>query len=267
MADEPLSVGIIGGSGMLGSAIARVLLERGVVTPASLWISNRSGRADGFEAWPGINVTTDNAALVTACRTVLLSVPPAHAAALKIDARERLVLSVMAGVTVAQIKSLAGASRVIRAMSSPAAALGLAYSPWFCSPEITETDRAAAARLFGACGATDEIDAEEQIDLFTALTGPVPGFVACLAECMTDYAVRNGVSPGIADRAVRQLFHASGVMMAESDRTPHDHVEEMIAYAGTTAAGLEALRASPLSEVIGEGLDASRDKAKRIAEG
>ena len=74
------SVGIIGGSGMLGRAIARALLEREVVYPANLWISNRSGRLTGFEAWENINVTDDNKRLADACRTIILSVPPAQAA-------------------------------------------------------------------------------------------------------------------------------------------------------------------------------------------
>jgi pyrroline-5-carboxylate reductase len=266
MSERPLSVGIIGGSGMLGSAIARALLEQRVVVPQSFWISNRGGRADGFEQWAGISVTADNRELVAACDIILLSVAPAQAKELNIDASDRLVLSVMAGVSIERLISLTGAARAIRAMSSPAAALGLAYTPWCCSSDATEADRAVATKIFEACGTTDEIQAEDQIDLFTALTGPVPGFVAHFAECMIDYAIRRGVEPRVADRAVRQLFHASGVMMAHSERPPRDHVEEMISYAGTTAAGLQILKASPLSKAIDEGLDAAREKARRIAE-
>jgi pyrroline-5-carboxylate reductase len=261
---SPISIGIIGGSGMLGSAIARAILEGGAATPETLWISNRSGSSAGFEDWPGIRFTTNNQSLVDACDVVLLSVPPALVDDLGISAPDRLVMSVMAGVTIAEISALTGARRIVRAMSSPAAALGLAYSPFVASADVTDADRAVAKRMFEACGKTDEVADEGQIDFFTALTGPVPGFVAYFAECMVDSAIRQGVAPEIADRAVRQLFHASGVAMAESKATPAEHVREMIDYAGTTAAGLNAMQASPLARAIAEGLDAACSAARRM---
>ena len=49
-------------------------------------------------------------------------------------------------------------------MSSPAAELGLAYSPWCAGNGVTEMDRHSVARLFQAVGLTDEVDDEEQID-------------------------------------------------------------------------------------------------------
>jgi pyrroline-5-carboxylate reductase len=62
----PHSIGIVGGSGALGSAIARALLRDQFVTPERLWISNRSGKASGFEEWPGTRITTCNQELVDA---------------------------------------------------------------------------------------------------------------------------------------------------------------------------------------------------------
>jgi len=68
-----------------------------------------------------VTITDDNQALVDASDLVLLSVPPAMAAGLTIDASGKLVASVMAGVTTETIMALSGADRVVRAMSSPAA--------------------------------------------------------------------------------------------------------------------------------------------------
>jgi pyrroline-5-carboxylate reductase len=97
------------------------------------------------------------------------------------------------------------------------------------------------------------------------MTGPVPGFVAYFADCMVEYAVKHCIDPAIADRAMRQLFHASGVVLAKSEATPGEHVRDMIAYAGTTAAGLESMKASPLAASIEQGLEAAYQKAQRIA--
>jgi pyrroline-5-carboxylate reductase len=264
MADSAMTIGIVGGTGMLGRAIAVALLRSGTVPPARLWLSNRSGIAASISGFSGFHVTADNQALADACSLVLLCVPPTQAGALSLHTPDRLVVSVMAGVTRDEIARLTGASRVVRAMSSPAAAIGLAFSPWLPSAAVTPGDRAAVARLFSACGATAEVPDETQIELFTSMTGPVPGFVAYFAQCMTDYATRHGIAPETADLAIRQLFLAAGRIMAEGSDRPVDHVRAMIDYAGTTAAGLEAMRASPLASSIAAGLDAAVTKTRQM---
>jgi len=258
------SIGIIGGSGMLGSAIARALLDRKILQPSHLWISNRSGNRAGFEAWPEVRITNDNAQLCEACDVIILSVPPAMAPDISIDGAGRLVISVMAAVTVDDLRKLTGSDRIVRAMSSPAAALGLAYSPWVATSQVNAADRAGVTEIFRACGVTDEIDNEAHLDHFTAMTGPVPGFVAYYAQCMIDHAVNAGIAPDVADRAMRQLFLSAGAMMANSKASPAEHVQDMIDYAGTTAAGLVSMKNSPIARAISEALDASADKARSM---
>ncbi len=259
------SIGIVGGSGALGGAIAHGLLRANFITAGQLWISNRSGNNSGFEEQLGIRFTTYNQELVDACQIVLVAVPPHLVSTLNINAENRLVISVMAGVTIEQIEHQLHAQRVVRAMSNPAAGIGLAYSPWCTSVGVSDEDRHWVRTLFEACGLADEVPNEEQIDYFTALTGPVPGFVAYYADCMVGYAVKHGIEPKIAHRAMRQLFHASGVVLAGSEAAPEDHVRDMITYAGTTAAGLESMKASSLAASIEEGLQAAYQKAQSIA--
>jgi pyrroline-5-carboxylate reductase len=259
-----ITLGIIGGSGMLGRAIAAGLLKAGAVPPEQLWVSNRSGSSAGFGDWPGVTFTSDNQSLAGACDVILLCVPPAMAGDIGISAPDKLVLSVMAGVDLERIGGLTGSERVVRAMSSPAAEYGLAFSPWIASPEVTPDDKARVSALFAAIGETAEVATEDQVVLFTALTGPVPGFVAFFAECLSDYAEAHGVAPEVADRATRQLFLSAGRMMAEGKATPRDHVQEMIDYDGTTAAGMRAMRGSSIASEVGKGLDAAVARTRSI---
>lgn len=258
MAQEQRSLGIIGGSGMLGAAILRAVLGQG---GWQVTISNRSGVVPDWAA--GVTVTTSNAELVAECDTVLLCLPPAVFAELDLVLSGKLAISVMAGADLTVLQAQTGASRVVRAMSSPAAAQGFAYSPWVASAAVDQADRQLVTRLFEACGTTDEIAEEPLLDHFTAMTGPVPGFVAFFAEAMINHATAQGIPPQIADRAIRQLFLASGQMLAEGVSAA-EHVQGMVDYAGTTAAGLEAMRASPLADLISNGLTAAAQKAREI---
>ncbi|MGB3280881.1 MAG: pyrroline-5-carboxylate reductase dimerization domain-containing protein [Pseudorhodobacter sp.] len=258
------NIGIIGGAGMLGSAMVKALLERGAVPAQRLWVSNRSGRAESLAAWPDLNLTTSAQALADNCDIVILCIPPAGFAKLEINLTGKLVISVMAGVSLGSLAAQTGAARVVRAISSPAAAHGLAYSPWVASASVTETDRALVTALLSACGLTDEVPTEAEVECFTALTGPVPGFVAFFADAMAHYATTQGVAPAIADRAIRQLFLSAGHMLATGPETPADHVAQMVDYAGTTAAGLRAMQKAGLGALIGQGLDASVEATRKI---
>jgi pyrroline-5-carboxylate reductase len=260
-------IGIIGGTGWLGGAIARSLLESGFVAPAALWLSNRSGTRQGFEAWPEVTVTSDNAALAAASRVVVLSVAPGDFPLLEVDLAERLVVSVMAGVSLAAIAAGTGAERVVRAMPNAAAAFRLSYTPWHPSRAVSAEDGAFVQALFEACGNADRVASEDQIDYFTALTGSGAAFPAFFAQAMIAHAVGAGVEPAIAERALRQLFLAAGRVLAEAEESPAEIVQRFVDYAGTTAAGLEALAASDLEAAIGRGIAAAHRKAQDLGRG
>ncbi len=68
---------------------------------------------------------------------------------------------------------------------------------------------------------------------------------------------QQGVDETLANKAIGQLFQASGAVLGRAKVPPRAHVAEMIAYAGTTAAGLEAIKTSSLAEAIERGLNAA----------
>jgi pyrroline-5-carboxylate reductase len=257
-------VGIVGGTGWLGGAIAHALLNSGVVASEFLWISNRSGQRKGFETWSGVRVTSDSQELMGHCHTVLLSVLPQDFPALRIDARDHLLVSVMARVSIAGLQEHTGASAVVRALPNAAAELGKSFTPWFASEAVTAREKSFVATLFGSCGETAELQDEAQIDYFTALTGSGPAFLAFYADCMIRAAVSAGIDPGLAERAVRQLFRGGGALLTESPQPPAEIVQSFVNYAGTTAAGLRALASSQVASDIAAGLDAAHRAARML---
>lgn len=258
------TLGIIGGTGQLGSAMATAWLETLTIPPHRLWIANRSGSLGPLMRWEQVRATPDAQAMVSDCDVIVLAVPPVEAGNLRIATGDHLVISVMAGITLDRLTEVTRGTKIVRAMSSPAAAQRLAYSPWIAAPGLTEEDTATVTKLLGACGLTDRVPTEDMIDRFTAITGPVPGFVAAFADAVVAHATRSGIPPEIATRAVRQLFLAAGTMMSLDNRPPRAHVDEMIAYDGTTAAGLRELENGPLKEAVHAGLEAAYERTKTI---
>ena len=255
-------LGIVGGTGWLGGALGRAFLASGALAHDELIVSNRSGARSGYEQHPEVVVTTDLEVLLAKARTVMLAVPPADFGRMSFAAGDRLVISIMAGASIARIAEHCGAEAIVRTMPNVGAEQGLCYTPWFANDGVTAAQRAAVQSLFESCGLADELGSEDQIDYFTALTGPVPGFVAHYADCMAAHAVAHGLPRRIAERAVKQLFHASGVAMARSILSPAEQVSLMIDYDGTTAAGLRRMLQSDLRDDIGAGIEAAWAKAK-----
>lgn len=68
--------------------------------------------------------TTDNDALVKDADVVVLSVRPEQFGDLRVEARDRLVVSVMAGISVRAIEERTGAREIVRAIPNAAAGIG-----------------------------------------------------------------------------------------------------------------------------------------------
>ena len=258
-----MKVGIIGGTGQLGSALAKGMLQAGVLNPDQLCVSNRSGELQALSGWPAVRCTADNAELAAGADVVFLSVPPGLFSTLQLDLSSHLIISVMAGITVADIGAATGARRIARAMSSPAAAQNRAFSPWYAAG-LSDEDQQCVDRLLASCGLADQLAEEDLVNQFTALTGPVPGFVAYFAAAVQAHAVQQGIPPAIAERAIKQLFLASGELMAGSPASPQAFVDEMIDYAGVTAAGMLAMNDLDVPGLISRGFDAAYARTQTI---
>lgn len=256
-------VGIIGGAGWLGTAIAKALVASGTVTPGRLTCSYRSGKPENPVecAW-----TRDNRQLVAQSDVVILSVRPGDWNGIDVDAAGRLVISVMAGVTVEDIGRRTGAARIARALPNAAAEIGYSYTPFFlASPDPRDVEVVSA--LFRSCGEVDAVTDEAHIDYFTAMSGSGAAFPALLAEAMVQDAIGRGVPPAIARRAAQQVIIGAGRLQERSGTSPAETVKSFVDYKGTTAAGILAMREGGFDRAVGAGLDAAFRKAKGLSPG
>lgn len=254
----PLKVGIVGGAGWLGGAIADALLDAGVVQPRDLSLSYRSERPDRF---PGAFWTSDNQALADRSDVIVLSVRPADWPGLRVDAEGRLLVSVMAGVRLDALCARHRTQRVVRSLPNAAAEVRKSYTPWVAATDVTRDDRAVVRAIFDACGVQDEVASEAEIDYLTGLTGAGPAFPALLAEAMMSDAVAHGLDREVARRAVNVLIVGAGRLLERRDDCPTDTVRAFLDYRGTTAAGIEAMLEAGFKSAVSEGLGAAFRKS------
>lgn len=257
------AVGVIGGGGWLAGALLRPALAGGIVHQDDLILSSRSGNMSGFEAWPRVRATTDNAELVAASDIIMLCVRPHDLDEITLDLTDKLLVSVVAGVSAEALARKFGARRIVRAMPNACAEQRLSFTPWFATDNVPDHELDFAFRFFSASGRAHGITAETQLDYFTALTGSGPAFPALFADAMVRHAIGAGIDPDTAVAAVRQLFLGAGALMAQSATTPAGLVDVFLEYRGTTAAGLAAMIEADVATPIFKGLSAAHRRAAK----
>ncbi|MDB6141386.1 MAG: Pyrroline-5-carboxylate reductase [Pseudomonas sp.] len=253
---EP-TIGIIGGSGWLGRSIARAMLDKAFIKAESLMLSSRTGTCP-FPAGTGsqVRLTRDNQALVDFSDVVIVSVRPEQFADLKINAENRLVISLMAGVSLQDVASHTGSRQVIRAMPNAAAEIGKSYTPWLATDSVTPEQKAFTQRLFQTCGAADQVFTEQHLNYLTALVGTGPAYPALLARAMLDHALASGLPVSIANRAVKAVVVDASQLIGGS-RPLDELLQTLINYRGVTAAALEVMIAEGFNKTIKAGLDSA----------
>ena len=261
----PRTIGIIGGNGWLGRAIGHAMLDAGLIEAASLTLSCRAGTSDTFAGRPQVVWTADNQQLVERSDVVIVSVRPEQFPAVRTDARGRLVISLMAGVSMERLAAHTRAERIVRAMPNAAAEIGRSYSPWYCSGAVTPDDKAFVQALFESCGAADEVETEAAIDYLTALSGSGPAYPALLADAMLGHALAHGLPERIARRAVKGVICDASQLLSGPNVLPGQTVRTLMEYRGTTDAGLRSMQGRGFTEAVHEGLTAAMAKAASMA--
>lgn len=251
-------VGIIGGAGWLGSAIARSLVATGTVDPTRLICSYRSAAPAQPTAW---RWTDDNAELAASSDIIIISVRPQDWPSLSIEASARLVISVMAGIDTAALRDRTGAKRLACAMPNAAAEFRASYTPIFVASEMPD-DHATVRTLFETCGAVDFVADEDQLDYFTGLSGSGPAFPALLAEAMMADAVDRGIPAEVARRAALQTLIGAGRIFEVRETMPAELVKTFLDYDGTTAAAIRRMRELGFADAVQGGLEAAYRKAR-----
>ncbi len=250
-----MKIGIIGGLGWIGGALGRRLLETEVVVPPDLSVISRRPPQADYYGQTEVHWAASVAELVERSDVVVIAVRPQDWQALDLRADGKLVVSMMAMVSVAELAQVRG--RVVRVMPNALAEQARSYSPWFAGPGVTAADKLALRQILACIGTADEVDSEAHLDVMTVLPGSGPAYPALMAAAMLDFARKAGLPEAIARRAVEAVICDGSSLLAGRIETAAATVQTFRDYAGITAAGLNAAEAAGFSTAIAQALTAA----------
>jgi pyrroline-5-carboxylate reductase len=153
-----------------------------------------------------------------------------------------LVVSIMAGTTIAALETVCGGS-VVRAMPNTPAAIGRGITVAVAAKNVSAAQRAVADALLRATGAVEWVEQEGLMDAVTAVSGSGPAYVFLLAEELARAGVAAGLPAELAAKLARETVAGSGELLHRSDLAPATLRQNVTSPGGTTAAALEVLMA------------------------
>ena len=263
-----MKVTIVGG-GVMGEAILRGALDRGVFAAADATVcelvpERRQQLADAY----GVAVTADASGASAGADLTLLAVKPQEFT--KVGGKPAagsLLMSIMAGVRIDALASHFGHDRIVRVMPNTPAAIGEGMSAWVATPAVSAEQRQLARSLLGAIGRELEVESETKLDMATAVGGSGPAYAFLFIEAMIEGAVAVGLTRAQAEEMVLQTVYGAAAYARESGRPAAELRAMVTSPAGTTAAALSELERAAFRSAIGAAIEAAFRRAQELGQG
>jgi pyrroline-5-carboxylate reductase len=175
-----------------------------------------------------------------------------------------LLISVLAGVTLARLQALFPAHRIVRAVPNTPALVrqGLTGLAW--GEGIFAEQQLWVRQLFAQVGEVLDLP-ESQLDAFLALTSSGPAFVALVAEAMADGAVAAGLPRALALRLAHRTLAGTAALLQEQELHPAQLKDMVASPGGTTIAGLRELERAGLRSALIEAVVAAAERSRQLA--
>ena len=256
------------GCGNMASAILKGVADS-YPAPFELWGYDVSPEKTAALSGLGLHSTASIKELAEKSDYVLLSVKPQQigevlAELAKFSSKDRVYLSIAAGVSSARIKEGLGFdARVVPIMPNTPLLLGAGATAMAWIPPVSREEFEEAKRIFGCAGLVEEIP-ESKMKEVIAINGSSPAFLYAFAQGFLRYGAEQGIPEAACLRLFCQSMRGAAQMLEHSGMEADQLIQMVSSKGGTTIAGLEALRAHGLEEAVAAACKACTKRAYEL---
>jgi pyrroline-5-carboxylate reductase len=255
------TLGVIG-AGVMGRTLLRGLFDSGVLAREQAWASSRSPQTcDEAAEELKIPVVTDYKDRVANAGLILICVKPKQVASVTAALKAAglkpgtLLISVLAGTTIAQLESLLGTDNPwVRAMPNTPCVVREGMTAICGGTHASPDHLAKAQRIFEAVGTCIQVD-EAYFNAITAISGSGPAFQYLIMEAFADAGVRVGLPRHMALTLVAQTAIGAAKMVQATGRHPAALRDDVTTPAGCTIGGLLMLEDGKIRSVLARAIE------------
>jgi pyrroline-5-carboxylate reductase len=262
-----MNVGILG-FGNMGQAIFRLLKNQ----PAF------AKNAKFFICSPGINHTKgatcrkNKEDLFEKCGLVFLCVKPQEFFRMKFQKsfseNEPVLISIMAGVNLKNIKKITGCRKVVRAMPNLPLQIGKGFTGWHANKEIfSKNEWKFIENIFLYFGKSVFVSDESKVDAITAISGSGPAYVFLFLDALIKSAIDLGFSKNQAEEMVIEtIMGSTEYFLKIHSKTSLEKLISMVkSKNGTTEAALNEIGVSDYYKRWQNAVAKAHQRAKEIS--
>jgi pyrroline-5-carboxylate reductase len=250
----------------MAEAILSRLLAIGIYQPAAIMVSDLlDTRRNFLNQQYQVQVTDRNQDVVKA-DTILLAVKPqalqSAVAGLDIKA-DRLIISILAGVTLRQLSDIFPKQAILRTMPNTPATVGAGITALAGNAAMTDEHYQTANAIFQAVGKVVRVS-ESQLDAVTGLSGSGPAYVAIMVEALADGGVAAGLPRPIAQELALQTVLGTAQLLDQQQLHPAICKDRVTSPGGTTIAGIRALEQGGFRSTLIEAVLAAANRSQEL---
>jgi pyrroline-5-carboxylate reductase len=263
------AIAFIGG-GNMASAIIGGLIRQGLA-PSQIEVVEPWDEARArLQAQFSITAQPEAGAALARCGLVVWAVKPQTfkdaAAPVRAHAAQALAPERGGGHPQRQHCAVAG-QRAHRALHAQhACAGGQGHDRAVPAPRCVREDKAMVERVIATTGESLWVDAEEQLDAVTALSGSGPAYVFFFLEAMTTAGIEMGLSREQAHQLSVGTFVGASELARASDEAPDVLRQRVTSKGGTTYAAITSMQHDGVNALFIKALHAARQRAKELGD-
>ena len=261
-----MRIAFIGG-GVMGEAMIKGILGQGVARPQDITASDTDPeRLSALSQGYGIKTSANNRQAMEGVEVVVLAIKPQNLKevleGIRGPDKEQLILSIVAGASIATIAKGLGHNLVVRAMPNTPAQIGEGITVWTASDEVSQGQKEMARSILGALGKEIYVSDEKYIDIATAVSGSGPAYIFLVIEALVDAAVHIGWPRETAGELVLETVLGAARLAQATGKPPAELRKMVTSPGGTTEQALLQLEQGGLRAVIDRAVAAAYEKAK-----
>lgn len=263
-----MTISIIG-FGNMGSALCRAFLKHHIVKPKHLTAVDASReKLETAKKELGITIATENTAAASADILFLAVKPqsfPEVASELngKIS-KNTIVISIMAGISIATMKKLLSHKKIVRSMPNTPAMISEGVTGWCAEKSILPQEKKTIQQLLECTGLAIEVKKERLLNDFTALSGSGPGFFYYVFEQWLKAAKALDLPSAESTKVLAKTLEGSLKLLDFTQEKPEELRAKVTSKGGTTEAGLKILEKAKLEKVFAKTLKAAYNRSKQL---
>lgn len=258
------------GGGNMATALIGGLKKQGFSTVAIQVVEPNDAAREQLTNTFGVRATATADASALACDVLVLAVKPQQmkeaVAPLAGKLGQHLVISIAAGLRVADIARWLNHSKVVRAMPNTPALIGCGMTGLYADPSVDQSGRTQAEKILAAVGATLWVPDETQIDAVTAISGSGPAYVFYFIEAIEAAARSLGIEATTARQLTVETFIGAAQLAAQSNESITTLRERVTSKGGTTEAALQRFAAQGVAAAIQQGVSAANARGQELGD-